>query len=364
MAINPSTQYPGRVTAPDTNYPYGSGKNDAVPGDKTGTPFDKAFGDDIWGFFQALLQNATLEPSGTPETAQASQYLQAIQYEITSMPVYATNAAALAGGLAVGKRYKTATGQIYVVVADGSERANALLDLSDGKLLASMQRVMTGATDVDAGTAGVVPAPAAGDEGKFLAGDGTWQAAPRGAETPSFGSFIGVVALGDSQDGYFDGATTAFTQYGFTGVWDSVSNAINNTTYATAIAGLLTTIDAKFTATEMDCIFGDVTGSGNNDQENFRVMRLVIDWENEQVIGSLSSHRGADDNALASYGLSAERVATIDEFTFVKVGGNDSQYELPKVRVDWINRTVDRLPLVNDSGDAYAIHVKFDITHR
>lgn len=39
---------------------------------------------------------------------------------------------------------------------------------------------MTGATSSTAGAAGIVPAPAAGDEGKFLAGDGTWKTAGGG----------------------------------------------------------------------------------------------------------------------------------------------------------------------------------------
>lgn len=43
------------------------------------------------------------------------------------------------------------------------------------QLNAAIPGVMTGATASTAGTSGLVPAPAAGDEGKFLAGDGTWQ---------------------------------------------------------------------------------------------------------------------------------------------------------------------------------------------
>ena len=39
---------------------------------------------------------------------------------------------------------------------------------------------MTGATGADAGTHGLVPAPAAGDQGKYLRGDGTWQTAGSG----------------------------------------------------------------------------------------------------------------------------------------------------------------------------------------
>lgn len=37
---------------------------------------------------------------------------------------------------------------------------------------------MTGATASTAGTAGLVPAPAAGDQNKFLKGDGTWTEVP------------------------------------------------------------------------------------------------------------------------------------------------------------------------------------------
>ena len=44
---------------------------------------------------------------------------------------------------------------------------------------------MTGATGSTAGAAGVVPAPAAGDEGKFLKGDGTWATAGGGATIPT-----------------------------------------------------------------------------------------------------------------------------------------------------------------------------------
>lgn len=40
--------------------------------------------------------------------------------------------------------------------------------------VSDLPSVMTGATAGDAGTNGLVPAPAAGDQGKFLQGDGTW----------------------------------------------------------------------------------------------------------------------------------------------------------------------------------------------
>lgn len=44
----------------------------------------------------------------------------------------------------------------------------------------------TGATSSVAGTSGLVPAPAAGDEGKFLQGDGTWGTLPTPATSTTF----------------------------------------------------------------------------------------------------------------------------------------------------------------------------------
>lgn len=44
-----------------------------------------------------------------------------------------------------------------------------------GEVLARLGKVMTGATSLLDGTAGLVPAPAAGNQGKYLRGDGTWQ---------------------------------------------------------------------------------------------------------------------------------------------------------------------------------------------
>lgn len=43
--------------------------------------------------------------------------------------------------------------------------------------------VMTGATSTEAGTSGLVPAPQAGEQNKFLRGDGTWADATLSAET-------------------------------------------------------------------------------------------------------------------------------------------------------------------------------------
>lgn len=76
MAINPETQYPGKIAPSDANYPYGSARNITVPGDGTGTPWEAAIVNDMLGWQQALLARAGVVPSGTPETSLVSQFLK------------------------------------------------------------------------------------------------------------------------------------------------------------------------------------------------------------------------------------------------------------------------------------------------
>ena len=77
MAINPETQYPGKTTAGSASYPYGGAQNVTAPGDGTGTPWEAALLNDIFGLQQAILSEAGVTPSGSPETALASQYKEA-----------------------------------------------------------------------------------------------------------------------------------------------------------------------------------------------------------------------------------------------------------------------------------------------
>lgn len=79
MAINPSDRWPGRTEAPDADYPYGGAKDETSPDAFDGTPFERPFINDMWGFYQALLSQAGITPSGNPDTAQASQYLEALE---------------------------------------------------------------------------------------------------------------------------------------------------------------------------------------------------------------------------------------------------------------------------------------------
>lgn len=92
MAINPETQYPGKIAPGTPDYPYGAARNITVPGDGTGTPWEAALVNDILGFQQAILAAAEEVPTGTPEKATASQYLTALG-RVLDGKLYATVAA-------------------------------------------------------------------------------------------------------------------------------------------------------------------------------------------------------------------------------------------------------------------------------
>ena len=79
MAINLNTAYPGQTAGTNLDYPFGQGRNVTTQNDDTGTPFEARWFNDVQGLLQALLQGASLTPTGTPDTARSSQYLQALQ---------------------------------------------------------------------------------------------------------------------------------------------------------------------------------------------------------------------------------------------------------------------------------------------
>lgn len=78
MAIKLEEEY-GNAVAGDANYPGGSFKNATTGGSSDGTPLEKKWANDWLGFFQALLTEAGIVPSGAPDTAVASQYFEALQ---------------------------------------------------------------------------------------------------------------------------------------------------------------------------------------------------------------------------------------------------------------------------------------------
>ena len=72
-------RYAPAAVAPTTDYPLGSIKNDSVPGADDGTPLEKDWGNNVEGFHQALMAEAALTASGSPDTAVASQLLEAVK---------------------------------------------------------------------------------------------------------------------------------------------------------------------------------------------------------------------------------------------------------------------------------------------
>ena len=81
MATNPSTlpENSGRITAPDSNYPFGSAKDDSTGTTGDGTPIKKALLNDTYGFYQWLLTEADVTPSGNAETVVTSQLGQSLE---------------------------------------------------------------------------------------------------------------------------------------------------------------------------------------------------------------------------------------------------------------------------------------------
>ncbi len=82
MAINPETQYPGKIAPSTTDYPYGSARNITLPGDGTGTPWEAALVNDLFGFQQEILSRAGVVPSGTPERVKQSQYAKSLDLAV------------------------------------------------------------------------------------------------------------------------------------------------------------------------------------------------------------------------------------------------------------------------------------------
>jgi hypothetical protein len=78
MALIPSARYPAQTDA-DAGYPQGKARNAVTFQDGSGTPLERDWVNDLWGFLQSLLANAGITPSGSPDQVGASQYLAGVQ---------------------------------------------------------------------------------------------------------------------------------------------------------------------------------------------------------------------------------------------------------------------------------------------
>lgn len=106
MAIKIYEQFAPFANPADGDYPYGSIKNDSIPGAEDGTPLDAIWANDMVGFTDALLAEAGIAPSGNPDTVGSSQRVDAISI-ISGNTTYPTIAAAKSTSLPSGKRFFT-----------------------------------------------------------------------------------------------------------------------------------------------------------------------------------------------------------------------------------------------------------------
>lgn len=77
--INIGAAYPTKTAGATSAYPLGSARNVTTPGDGTGTPWAANVLNDWLGFQQAAIGDAGITPSGAPDTATASQMLEALK---------------------------------------------------------------------------------------------------------------------------------------------------------------------------------------------------------------------------------------------------------------------------------------------
>jgi hypothetical protein len=90
MAISILAEYPGKVAAATADYPLGVARNVSAPGALDGTPWEQLLYRDIQGLLQGLLEQVPagpVAPSGTPDTALTSQYIDSLKLIVQGLDV-------------------------------------------------------------------------------------------------------------------------------------------------------------------------------------------------------------------------------------------------------------------------------------
>jgi hypothetical protein len=77
MALIPSARYPAQTDVAAA-YPQGKARNATTFQDGSGTPLERDWVNDLWGFLQSLLADARQAPNGLPDQVGASDYLSAV----------------------------------------------------------------------------------------------------------------------------------------------------------------------------------------------------------------------------------------------------------------------------------------------
>ena len=139
----------------------------------------------------------------------------------------------------------SANGKNYPVALDGNGKMYVNVPWTDTNTTYSN---MGAATASAAGKAGLVPAPAAGAQGKYLRGDGTWQTPPNTTYAKANTSTLGLVMIGYAENGKnypveLDGSGKMFvnvpwtdtnTTYGVVGANGSTGLVKNGSTVTSA----------------------------------------------------------------------------------------------------------------------------------
>lgn len=133
----------------------------------------------------------------------------------------------------------TASGTSLTFIDTVTQNAN-------GEVTATKKTVkdMTGATASAAGAHGLVPQPAAGNNGKYLRGDGTWQTPPNTTYGAATSSSLGLIKTGYTASGKYypvllDGNNNAYVNVPWTDT---------NTTYSEATSSTYGLIKTGYTA--------------------------------------------------------------------------------------------------------------------
>lgn len=130
MAIKIYEKFAPRANPADGDYPYGSIKNESVPGAKDGTPLDAVWANDYAGTDAELFAQAGIVPNGQPDKLGASQRVDALHAMFDAVDTVA--------GISSGKY---TVGRSVVV----SDRAFAIAEVVTGETVDGIGIIAAGA---------------------------------------------------------------------------------------------------------------------------------------------------------------------------------------------------------------------------
>lgn len=143
MAIVPKDRYPAQTDDTDPAYPHGKARNATSPNDGTGFPLERDWVNDWLGFQQAVLDEAEIEPSGSPDEVGASDVLDGMDVLYYRRTVVDSAIADEASARIAADATKVTAGYaVYTVnsfgnYAVGAPMALTELNVSDGFTLTS-----------------------------------------------------------------------------------------------------------------------------------------------------------------------------------------------------------------------------------